>query len=66
MAAAAAVCIWLALDHFYQRNVHQLVADMERALYVESSGGPVTRHAEWIESNIWKQEHWVTPMQAVH
>ena len=46
--------------------MHQLVADMERALYVESSGGPVTRHAEWIESNIWKQEHWVTPMQAMH
>ena len=66
MAAAAAVCIWLALDHFYHRNMHQLVADMERALYVEPSGGRVTRHTEWIESNIWKQEHWVAPMQAVH
>ena len=49
MAAAAAVCIWLALDHFYQQNTHQWVADMERALYVEPSGGPVTRRDGRVE-----------------
>ncbi len=41
VAAAAAAVIWLVLDHFYQQNMHQLMADMERALYTERYVGRV-------------------------
>jgi len=45
VAAAAAVVIWLALDHYFQLNMHQLMADMERTMSGEATGGPGNRHA---------------------
>ena len=41
VAAAAAAVIWLVLDHLYQQNMHQLMADMEHALYTERYVGRV-------------------------
>ncbi len=35
--AAAAVVIWLVLDHYFQQNMHHLMADAQRVLSVESS-----------------------------
>jgi diguanylate cyclase (GGDEF)-like protein len=45
LAAATAVAIWIALDFFYQRDVHQLVADMESVLTIAPSSEPGIRYA---------------------